>query len=126
MRVWNPAHGGAGVDEEGDVEVLLVLEEFDEKAVETAVDVPVDGAEIVAGGVVAVVGEFEAGAGLAGAALGAVRAAEKFFREEVELFEFGEKGGVEKRQGGGFHGGVVGSLPGGRVVGTLVGMRVGG
>ena len=80
-----------------------MLEELDEKAVEAAVDVPVDGAEVVAGGVVAVVGEFEAGAGLAGAALGAVRAAEKFFREEVELFELGEKGGVEKR-GGGLHG----------------------
>ena len=51
-------HRGAGVDEERDREVLLLDEELDEEALEPGVDVPVELAQVVAEGVVAVVGEL--------------------------------------------------------------------
>ena len=54
-----PLHRGAGIDEEVQMQVLLLLEELDEEAVEPAVDVPVHRAEIVAEDVVAVIGKLQ-------------------------------------------------------------------
>ncbi len=54
------AHGGGEVEEEVDRSIRLVHEGFDEKTVEAAEEVPVDVAEVVARGVVSVVGELDA------------------------------------------------------------------
>ena len=97
-----PTHGTAGVDEERDIEILLLLEELDEEPVETAIDIPIDGTQIVARRVISKVGEFQAGTDLPRAAFGAMRAPKELFREEVELFELGEESGIEKQRAGGF------------------------
>ena len=117
-----PAHGTAGVDEEGDIEILLLFEKLDEEPIKAPIDVPIDGTQIVAGGVVSIIREFQAGADLAGAALGAMRASEELLREEVELFEFGEEGGIEEQRTGGIQNGLKlsGFCPmGNRVVNNL-------
>src|SRR5437879_3438087 len=54
------AHGGRGVEEEVQVQILLVHEELEIEPVEAAVDVPVDVAEVVARPVCAVVCELDA------------------------------------------------------------------
>ena len=47
------------VDEERDGDVLLLDEQLDEQLLESGVDVPVELAEVVAQGVVAVIGELD-------------------------------------------------------------------
>ena len=69
------------------MQVLLFLEQAQQQLVEAAVDGPVEVAQIVAGGVVAVVGELDAGAGLARAALGAHAPENTFLRDDVEVLE---------------------------------------
>jgi len=43
-------------------QVLFLLEEFEESAVQPPVGFPIQAAQVVAGGVIAVIGEFQAGA----------------------------------------------------------------
>src|SRR5690606_27920010 len=64
-----------------------LLVEADEEAAHALPHVPVEGAEVVARGVVAVVGELDAGARLARAALGAHRAGEDPLRDDGERLE---------------------------------------
>lgn len=93
-----PPHRRAGIDQKVDVQVLLLFVELDEKTVEARIDIPVDRAEIIAEGVIPVVGEFEARAGVAGAALGTMFAAKDFPREHMELIELREKCGIKKKR----------------------------
>src|SRR6266536_889027 len=51
-------HGRARVDEDADGDVLLLHEELDEQALEPRIHVPVELAQVVAEGVIAVVGEL--------------------------------------------------------------------
>ena len=69
------------------MQILLLLEQAQQQLVEAAVDGPVEVAEVVAGGVVAVIGELDAGAGLARAALGAQVPDEDLLRDDVEVLE---------------------------------------
>ena len=62
-------HRLAGVEKNGDRKFALLLVELEEKAVEAAVKIPVNAAQIVAGDVVAVVGELDRLAARAAAAL---------------------------------------------------------
>src|SRR5262249_10626664 len=61
------------------------------------VNVPVEVAEVVARGVLAVVGELDAAAELAGPPLRQDRAAEDASRDEREVFQLLEELGVEER-----------------------------
>ena len=96
-----PAHGCAGVDEQVNLQVLLLLVELHEKTIESSVDVPVDRAKIIADAVVAVVRELKAGARLAAFALGTVSTAEELFGKEIKLFELRQECGVEDQRCGG-------------------------
>ena len=62
-------HAAGAVEEEVDVQVFLLLESLQEQFVVSRVQVPVVVAEVVAGGVLAVVGELDAAAELHRAAL---------------------------------------------------------
>ena len=73
------------------MQVLFFLEHAQQQLVEAPVDGPVEVAQIVAGGVVAVVGELHARAGLARAPLGANAADEDLLRDDVEVFQLLEK-----------------------------------
>jgi hypothetical protein len=53
-------HRAAGVDQHVDVQVLLFQEHLEEQPVEPGVGVPVDEPQVVAGDVVAEVGELDA------------------------------------------------------------------
>src|SRR5262249_2211779 len=70
-----------------DRQVLFLLEQPQQQLVEAAVEVPVDVAHVVAERVVAVVGELDAGAGLARAPLGADAPGEQLLRHQVEVLE---------------------------------------
>jgi hypothetical protein len=52
-------HAGAGVDEGIEVKVFLLEKELDDQLVEPGVEIPVEGSQVVAGDVVAIVGEFD-------------------------------------------------------------------
>lgn len=84
-------HGGGGVDGEVESEVFLFEEEFDEEAVETGVDIPVDEAEIVARGVESVVVELDGSASAFAAAFALEFAGEDAAASEVEAFDAGEE-----------------------------------
>src|SRR5690606_38278263 len=93
-----PAHRAAGIEQEVHVEVLLLLEELYEEAVEPTVDVPVDRAGIIPRDVVPEVGEFQARADLARGPIGAIRTPEGAAGEDVQLLELRKKPGVEKQR----------------------------
>ncbi len=80
-------HRRARVDDEVDGEVLFLLVEADEEALEALVDVPVEVAKIVARLVVAVVGELDAAPALLRAPLGAQAAREDPPADEREVVE---------------------------------------
>src|SRR5690606_37907706 len=63
-------HRARAIDDEVDAEIFFLFVQAHEQAPEALVDVPVDVAEVVAGGVVAVVGELDAAALLLRAPLG--------------------------------------------------------
>ena len=75
------------VDDEVDGEVLLFLVEAHEELLEALVDVPVEVAEVVAGLVVAVVGELDAAAALLRPPLGAQPPGEDAPADEREVLE---------------------------------------
>ena len=62
-------HRLAGVEKNGDGQLALLLVKLEEKSVEAAVEIPVEAAQVVAGDVVAVVGELDRLAARAAAAL---------------------------------------------------------
>ncbi len=87
LRRRAEAHRPGAVDEDVDREVLFFLEEPQEQSPVPLVDVPVEVAEVVARGVLAVVGELDAAAGLLRAALGAGATRVEAARDDREVFE---------------------------------------
>src|SRR6185437_11865362 len=91
-------HRFAGVEKNADRQFAFLLVEFEEEAVETTVEIPIEIAEIVAGDVIAVIGKFNRLAARAAAAfaLGGTFGAAR--REQLELFQppqqFGSEEGV--------------------------------
>ena len=53
-----PPHRAARIDEEVDVDILLLAEQFDEQAVQPGVDAPIDVPVVVPDLIAAIVGEF--------------------------------------------------------------------
>lgn len=96
-RARRPKHRGAGIHEQVDVQILLLLEKLDEQTIQASVDVPVNVPQIIAGGVISIVGELQAGADLLRTSLGALIPAKQFSRQQIELLQLREKRAVEKR-----------------------------
>src|SRR5262249_8285025 len=94
------AHRRAGVEQHVDRQVLVLLVEAHEQPLHAAVEVPVDGAQIVAGRVVAGVGELDAAAHAAAAALGAQLAEERPLGHHVQHLELAQEALVEAHGGG--------------------------
>ena len=94
-------HRQAGVEQRVEVQVLLFEEELQEQLVEPAVDVPVDVPEVVADGVIAVVGEFDRRAAPLALALPLHPADEDLAADQLELLELVEELGVEQGNGPG-------------------------
>ena len=67
--VRRPGHAAAGVHKQVNGEVFFLFQQLHKRALQASVDVPVEAAQVVAGCVVAVVGEFNGGATLAAAAV---------------------------------------------------------
>ena len=88
-------HRRAGVDEEGDGEVLLLDEQLDEQPLEPGVDVPVELAQVVAEGVVAVVGELHGLAPLDAPAAALEAAPDGRADEQQEALELAQEPLVE-------------------------------
>ena len=80
-------HRVRDVDQDVDVEVFFFLEQAQQQLVEAAVEVPVDVAEVVAARVRAVIGELDARADFARAALGAQVSREHLARHHVQVLE---------------------------------------
>lgn len=118
------AHAAGGVDQDQEVEVGLLLVLLEIELVAAAVDLPVKVADVVAGGVGAVLGEFNAEA-LEGRAVQAARqalddhAGPQFERAKtrkglrVEVERGIDVGRLADRQGDGFGGGVGHRVPDG-------------
>ncbi len=81
------------------MQVFFLLEPLEQQLVVAGVDVPVEVAEVVAGGVLAVVGELDAAAELHRPPLGQERPAEDPPRDEREVFELLQEVGVEQGHG---------------------------
>ena len=89
-------HAGAGVEDEGGAEVGLLLVAFDLVAVGAGVGPPVESFEVVAGCVLAVVGELD-GEAVHGAAVQAGDAAlDDALGAEAQGHDLGEDGGVKR------------------------------
>jgi hypothetical protein len=73
------------------------VEELEEQAVEPAVDVPVDVAQVVALGVVAVVGELRPGAAPLGPLLALGAAGEEPPHDQLEVVELRDQRRVQQR-----------------------------
>ena len=105
-----------------DGDVLLLDEELDEEPLETGVDVPVELAQVVAQGIVAVVGELDRDAALGAAADPLETTADRALRHQQEALELAQKALVEdgrvdrRRQQGGPAAGS-GRRPGRRLLG---------
>jgi hypothetical protein len=80
-----------------DGEVLLLLVEFDDQPFQPCVDGPVHRSRVVARRVVPVVGEFKAGAVVAGGPVRAVFAFEEPPAKKGKLLQFREENGIKKR-----------------------------
>src|SRR5882672_26838 len=90
-------HRQAAVDEDGKPQVLLDVEELEEEAVESAVDVPVDVAQVVALRIVAVVGEFRARAAPFRPLLALGAPGKKPAHDQLEMVELRDQRSVEER-----------------------------
>ena len=88
------SHGFAGVEEDAHRQFALLLVEFQEQAFEPAIEVPIEVAEIVAGDVIAVVGELDGLSARAAAALALGRTFGAPRGEQLELLEAAEKFGA--------------------------------
>src|SRR5215467_6436068 len=85
------SHGAGAVEEEVEVQVLLVHEELQVEAIEAAIDVPVDVAEVVARAVRAIIGELHAHALVRALALAPSPSAEGAPREEGQALELSQE-----------------------------------
>ncbi len=90
-------HAPRAVEQDVDVQVFLFLEPLEQELVVPGEDVPVEVAEVVARGVLAVVGELDAAAELHRPPLGQQLAPEHPARDQREVFELLQEIGVEKR-----------------------------
>ena len=88
-------HRRRGVDEERDRDVLLLDEELDEQLLEPGVDVPVELAQVVAEGVVAVVGELDRLAALDAPPAALEPAADRRAHQQQQALELAQEGLVE-------------------------------
>ena len=88
-------HRRRGVDEQGDGDVLLLDEQLDEQALEPGVDVPVELAQVVAEGVVAVVGELDRLAALDAPATALEPAADRRAHQHQQPLELAQERLVE-------------------------------
>ncbi len=107
-------HRRAGVQQRVDVEVFLLEEQLEEQLVEAAVDVPVDVPQVVADGVIAVVGELDRRPPPLAAPLPLHPADEDLTADQLELLQLVEELGVE--QGGGCGSGHRNGVPSGGCV----------
>src|SRR5579864_6231612 len=73
------------------------MEQLEEEPVEAAVDVPVDVAQVVALGIVAVVGEFRPRAAALGAFLALGASGEQPPNHQLEMVELGDQRRVQQR-----------------------------
>ena len=89
-------HGAAGIDDEAEAEVGVGFEFLDVKAVGAAPGAPVEAAGVIAGDVLAVLGELEGGAFDGGAVATRDAAEHGLARVEREREEAGKGGGVEE------------------------------
>src|SRR5439155_17139661 len=97
--VWvAEVHGARSIHEHVDGHVLLLDEELDEELLQACVHVPVELAEVVPGGVVAVVSELDALAAPDAAPLALHAAGGQPARGELELFEAPQECLVEERR----------------------------
>src|SRR5215831_4604417 len=85
------SHGAGTVEEEVEVQVLLVHEELQVEAIEAAIDVPVDVAEVVARAVRAIIGELHAHALVRALALAPGPSAEGAPREKGQALELSQE-----------------------------------
>ena len=91
-------HRQAGVEQGVDVQVFFLEEELEEELVEPAVDVPVDVPEVVADGVVAMLGELDRRPPPLALALALHPADEDLAADELELLELVQELRVEQRR----------------------------
>ena len=90
-------HRQAGVEQGVDMEIFLLEEELQEQLVEPAVDVPVDVPQVVADGVVAMLGELDRRAPPLALPLALHPADEDLAADQLELFELVQELRVEQR-----------------------------
>ena len=84
-------HRSAGVEHQVDRQILLLVEEPQQQPVQALVGLPVDVAEVVAGGVRPVIGELEPAPALGRQPIGAVLPGERPLRDDVEVFQLLEE-----------------------------------
>ncbi|MCY1004742.1 hypothetical protein OV079_03975 [Nannocystis pusilla] len=122
-------HRVADVDGDPDRQVLVLFIKADQGLLEAHEHAPVEVADVVAGAVLAVVGEFEAAADLARLAFGALLAAEQPARDHLQQLELGQEGLAEQLVvGGGGGRGPLGlralaALPEGQAISSASGRR---
>src|SRR5204862_3748723 len=80
-------HRGADVEDQVDRQVLLFFEQAQEQAADALVRLPVDVPEVVAVGILAVIGEFDAAPALGRAPVGAITPGELAPRDDPDVFE---------------------------------------
>ncbi len=96
LRRLAERHAPRAVQQEVDVQVFLFLEPLQQQLVVAGVEVPVEVAEVVAGRVLAVVGELDAAAQLHRPPLGQERAAKHPPRDQRQVFELLQEVGIEE------------------------------
>ncbi len=93
---FTEAHRLTGVEENADRQLAFLFVEFEEQPFEPPVEIPVQVTEIVAVGVVAVIGELDRLAARAAPALAAGGAFGPPRREQLELLEAAQEFGSEQ------------------------------
>ena len=93
------AHAVRAIEQDVDVQVLLFLEALEQQVAVAGVDVPVEIPEVVAGRVLAVVGELDPAAELHRPPLREERTAEHALRDQREVFETRQEVGGEQGHG---------------------------
>ncbi len=91
-------HRRRGIDEQRDRDVLFLDEELHEQPLETGVDVPVELAQVVAEGVVAIVREFDRLAALDAATPALEPATHRRAHQQQQALELAQEGLVEDRR----------------------------
>ena len=84
-------HRPAGVEKQVDRQVLLFVEQPEQQPVQALVGLPVDVAEVVAGRILAVIGELQPAPALARQPVGAILPGERALRDDVQVLELFEE-----------------------------------